>query len=610
MIPLSRPQKSKNPCSICVKRKVKCDRGVPCSNCRKRGEEESCTASYRVRLNKAGSDLAEYKVEFLQLWYAYRFWVFDYGLLQKGNTCWSLKGQQQENRYNWKLDNERADLWIGRLNSTMSFKLLDFAVEKLGGLFFGILGDVSELYMELEEYWTRMEDPEQLSSPDNYLWDAVLWSIFTLTVYYIPLETLETIISDSESTQFSEAVLEEALSETKRAEIFSNFTNVVRQLLQRANFLEVPNVKTIQTYLILACTSICSQNLNFANSLLTHCLHLAKCLQIDLFRPLVADASDVRLIKLSCEKLWYRLSAHDFWQSGLNKPISIHETNSSLLNHAAFLMDKPNVDVYRSEDTFEALVWKVTSLDRDLDKYFGTQTKPPLKTLDAVQRQLDIFLRKSEAFAEDSSTTAHGEKFIITFLLNAVNWKLNNMVYSYYDQDAGWAKLCQCTTLMIAQVLHNEKIGMAYLNKIPIVLPALVTTLGFHSMSFIFDESSLNEQLAMDLMEVCQQEHLKSNGILRAASSISQRLRELRRLWRNVRVVDDGNTLNHPVFRILLDDIRMMQDDSKRLHRIFLKPEGMEPKVRDNEEEEAQSEEFMRVVRNFESAFDLQIILS
>ncbi|SCV04267.1 LANO_0G09164g1_1 [Lachancea nothofagi CBS 11611] len=600
MIPRSRAVKSRSPCTVCVKRKVKCDREVPCSNCSKRGQQEKCIASNRVKLDKVGAEPLEYKQEYLKLWHEYRYWVFDWGLLQNASRP-SVRQQSD-----WKTQIERADYWSNKLNMDMSFKLLDYSVEKLGGLYFGVLGDVGELYMELETYWARIRGDRAEYGPESYFWNAILWSVLTLTVHYIPLSVLEAIMFETQFSEFPTEV-EPRFTEQLRDELVSEFINVTIQMLKRANFLECPNIRTIQTYLILASTPFPILEPALANSLLTHCLHLAKYWQIDQFRPLVADTPDLRLTKLACEKIWYRLCVHDYNQSGRNKPLSIHESNNSLLNHAAFLMDKPNVDVYQSEEMFETLLWKVTSLDRDLERYFTSQTKPPLKTLDAVQRQIDIFLHKIGNLDSKSSSSIRCEKFVVSFLLNVVNWKLSNLTYTYYDQDSGAAKITQLSTLLIAQVLNNIKSQMDYLNRLPIVLVSLVKILGFHSLCFIFDKSAINEQLALDISEIFQSKDLKYSGLLRAAAGLSERLRELRKLWKTVRIIDDGQTLNHPVFRILQDDISRFQEDSRRLNRVFLKSDDIA--FESQEEEEAQSYEFMQIVRQFESAFSLQKIL-
>ncbi|SCU89662.1 LAME_0E04830g1_1 [Lachancea meyersii CBS 8951] len=608
MIPRFKPAKSKGPCSVCVKRKVKCDRAVPCSNCVKRGEEDKCIASYKLELNNAGNSLNTNKQEFLILWHAYSVWIIDNGLLGKGCQSWTRKLQNRQ-QWDWRSQNERADLWLEQMNMELSFKLLDYSVENLGGLYFGVLSDVGELYIELEEYWGRTKIARNDITPENYLWNALLWSILTLTVYYIPLKALETLMLETHLACMQAELQESGLTEQARANIAADFANVSLQMLTRANFMAFPDVKIIQTYLILASTSFPTDDPPLANSLLTHCLHLAKYWQLDLFKISVADTTDVRLTKLSCEKIWYRLCVHDYWQSGIDKPLSVHETNNSLLNHAAFLMDRPNVDVYQSEETFEALLWKVTSLDRDVRKYFDTQTKPPLKTLDAVQRQVDIFLHKAQALDAKVSASTRCEKFIVSFLLNVVNWKISNLAYTYYDQESGHVKLYQFSTMMIALIVHNIKVGMGFLNKLPFVVSAISKVLTFHSLCFVFDSSSVNEQLALDLTEICDSEDLKKNDISKRASVLAERLRELRKLWRNVRVVDDGEGLNHPVYTILRNDMGMLQESSRRQSRLLLKWDKVDSRMPENEENESQSRDFMKFVRDFEDRFSLFEIL-
>ncbi|CEP61493.1 Cep3p LALA0_S03e04082g [Lachancea lanzarotensis] len=609
MIPQYKPTQSKGPCLICVKRKVKCDREVPCINCVKRGEQDKCISSHKGALNKAKASSTGNRQEYLALWTSYYTWVFDYGLWEQNGQNWAKK-RHDKTRWDWKVQTERSDFWINLLNSEMSFKLLDYSVQRLGALFFGILNDVGELYVELEDYWTRSKVPRHEFTPENYLWNALIWSILTLAVYHAPLSTLETIMLESQLDAIQLDFKINELTEQTRTEVVNAFRGVSLQMLHRANFMAFPDVKTIQTYLVLASTSFPMDEPALANSLLTQCLHLAKYLELDLFRPSVADTTDMRLVKLACEKIWYRLCVHDYWQSGINKLLSVHEINNSLLSHAAFLMDKPNIDVYQSEDTFEAFLWKVVSLDRDIDKYVHTQTKPPLKTLDAVQRQVDIFLHKAQALDVKSSASVRCESFIISFLLNAINWKISNLTYTYYDQKTGHVKLYQFSTVMVAQILQNTKTGMGFLNKLPFVIKNIAATLSFHSLCFIFDTSALNEQLAFDLTEICEILELKNNKFLKGACALAERLRELRNIWRKVRVVDDGEGFGHPVYKILQNDMLFLKENSRRQNRLFLKWDQVRDRIPSNEDDDKQGRDITLIVENFEKTFSLRRILA
>lgn len=575
---ISALSKTRTPCVVCTKRKVKCDRNIPCSNCVKRGQQELCIASERTKLDRSSRSppLERGKLDFQLMWHAYGHWVVELGIFQN--------------------DLLAHDVWEDRINSNEltlshdnSFKLLDFAAENLGPLFFGIVSDVSDLYFKLEEHWFGPK------TGDSLFTEAVLSSIFTLAIFYMPLEALTEIAGDSQEW-----------NNQRRMRLYTQYCNETIGLLHQAQFLSKPDIRTLQTYLILASTPFPTLKPSLANSILTQCLHLAKYWEINQFRPLVTDAPDLILTKLACEKLWYRLSVHDYWQSGPNKPLSIHDDNLSLLTHAAFLMDRPSVDVYQSEDTFEALLWKIVSLDRDLQRYFATQTKPPLKTLDAIGRQLEIFGHKTRSIDVQSSKNARLEHFIATFLLNFVSWKLTNLSFTYYDQRAGADKLNQATTLLLAQVLQNTQNRVSFYNQIPMVPRILAKIMTFHSMCFIYDTSAVNEQLLLDLLEVVTGFDAAVDPLIAASIAVTRRLKKLGPLWRTVRVVDNESSQTHPVFKILHDDIQLLKSRyCNRLPIAF----GAAPFTSDPDKEE-QSQEFQQIVKDFQMSFSLNDLLN
>ncbi|CAR24189.1 Cep3p [Lachancea thermotolerans CBS 6340] len=606
MLPQSRPVKSKNPCSVCTKRKVKCDRLVPCSNCVKREEEERCIASYRTKLDRAGDLLSESKHEFLTTWQAYDYWVFGIGIFQNG----ALNKKRSVDSRSFEEEEEESSYWRDGLNMDTSFKLLDFAIENLGSLFFGCVSDVGELYFKLEEYWGRLNDTQAAPTTDSLFSSAILWSIFTMAIFYMPIELLGKYFPSEQVARLYDSTPEQALTERLRMNLFEGFYRTTVNQLKKADFLRNPVVETIQTYLILAATPFPALEPSLANSLLTQCLHLAKYWRLDQFRPLVTDTPDLRLTKVVCEKLWYRLCVQDFWQSGPNKPLSIHEDNISLLSHAAYLMDRPNVDVYQSEDTFEALIWKIVSLDRDLEKYFITTSKPPLKTIDAIQRQIDIFSQKINSTDAQASTTARCDKFLAGFLLNFVNWKLSNLNYIYYDPHTGAARLNHYTTVLIAQVLHNIKNKLDFYNRMPLVLRIITKLMTFHTLCNVYDDSATNEQLALDLSEVFAGLGEVSSSLTTPTSKLLDRVRKLKPIWRNVRVVDSESSSNHPVFKILQDDIVFLRDScTKRLPK-FLAAHSSKDRLDDGLEAEPQSREFLQIVANFEKSYPLNKILN
>ncbi|SCU90547.1 LAMI_0E02564g1_1 [Lachancea mirantina] len=593
MIPRSGPLKTRSPCSICVKRKVKCDRQVPCLNCIKRGQDKECLKSYQQNVKKSVSLAFHNDKSLLSIWQEYEYWVLALGATQ-------LENFDNSGFVDVESDLEEVRYWREYLSREASFKLLDYAVAELGGFFFGCVGDVGELYVQLSTYWSRQET-DSLQTIDDFFWNTILWSIFTMCVFYIPTESLAEILRPAVVSQWLYDRAEHHWNSGLKNELYKGFLKTAVRTLENANFLSHPDVRVIQSYLILAVTPFPQLHKPLANSLLVHSLHLAKSLRIDNFRPLVTDSTELRLKKASSERLWYRLSVQDYWQSGPNKPISLHEENGSLLTHAAFLMDKPTIDVYKSEDTFEALMWKLVSLDRDLERYFVQPSKPPLRTIEAVQKQTEIFRHKISMYDAYESTSSKLEKFLATFLLGAVEWRLFQLDLLHYDTARSLPKLVQQTKVSVTLILGNMANGSAAYNKFPIVTTTLAKMYAFHSFCFVFSNSAENEQLLGDLSEVFANLEINSLVATRKIISLARRFVELRKLWRSIKVLDKVHQDDHPVIKILQSDIETVSSLYSRVSGV----------ARDNDSisDRPKSQEFERIVRAFDSAHSFKDIL-
>lgn len=543
-------QKSKHPCAICAKRKVKCDRLIPCTNCVKRGFEKQCLQ----RSVEVGQG-ADRNSAVLGLWQSYEYWVTDIGLFKSqdvdpANTFVDLKEDIDECQY-----------WCEFMTRETSFKLLDHCVERLGCLYFGCLSDISDLYLLLEEFWQRRDDAKErnaLLSVDDYYSNALLWSLFALAVYYMPLEMLSSVFPKKPSSHLAKYadVDSDLWTEKSQLQLSRCFTNCSVIQLHEANFLANPDVRLLQVYVILSATGYPHREVSASNTLLLMCFNIAKLCHVDDFRPLITDSTAMRLTKITCEKIWYSLCSCDYLQSGPRKPTVFHTEISSLLQHAAYLEDLPNTDVYQSEDSFEALYWKILSLDRDLNQYLIKGTKPPLKTLDAIQRQTDIFTRKITSSEDSASLASDFARFLVSFLLNTILWKLHKMYFIYFDIASGLAKSVQYTKNLVALVVRNIKNRKNILfNKHPVVIQSFARIAVFYAFYEMVTGSVEIRDLNLDIKEMLQNLSNVLEPHLSGLFYLVSRLRMLKTLWESMESETFGNILEHPVMIILQNDI-------------------------------------------------------
>ncbi|CAD6642724.1 BAG_1a_G0041400.mRNA.1.CDS.1 [Saccharomyces cerevisiae] len=600
--------KSKHPCSVCSRRKVKCDRMIPCGNCRKRGQDPECMKSAKLI---TASSSKEYLPDLLLFWQNYEYWITNIGLYKTK--------QRDLTRTPAKLDTDTGEcmFWMNYLQKDQSFQLMNFAMENLGALYFGSIGDISELYLRVEQYWDRRADKNH--SVDGKYWDALIWSVFTMCIYYMPVEKLAEI--------FSVYPLHEYLGSNKRLNwedgmqlvMCQNFARCSLFQLKQCDFMAHPDIRLVQAYLILATTTFPYDEPLLANSLLTQCIHTFKNFHVDDFRPLLNDDPVESIAKVTLGRIFYRLCGCDYLQSGPRKPIALHTEVSSLLQHAAYLQDLPNVDVYREENSTEVLYWKIISLDRDLDQYLNKSSKPPLKTLDAIRRELDIFQYKVDSLEEDfRSNNSRFQKFIALFQISTVSWKLFKMYLIYYDTADSLLKVIHYSKVIISLIVNNFHAKSEFFNRHPMVMQTITRVVSFISFYQIFVESAAVKELLVDLTELTANLPTIFGSKLDKLGYLTERLSKLKLLWDKVQLLDSGDSFYHPVFKILQNDIKIIELKNDEMFSLIkglgslvpLNKLRQESLLEEEDENNTEPSDFRTIVEEFQSEYNISDILS
>ncbi|SJM84898.1 related to Centromere DNA-binding protein complex CBF3 subunit B [Zygosaccharomyces bailii] len=595
-------KKGKHPCNVCAKRKVKCDRLIPCTNCVKRGQENEC-----VQASKKGVKEADNNKGLFLFWPTYEYWVVDIGLLKFQYYEPTAQFEDFPSR------SEEMELVLKFVNVTQSYKLLDYSMERLGSLYFGCLADISEIYVRLEDYWQRRDDDIRPNIDECY-WDILLWTLFTQAIYYMTPDNLRSIFPEEEVRQLlgqDSAVWTESL----QLAFLQSFTRCVITQLYKANFMAHPDIRVVQIFLILCNTTFSISNSLLSNSLLIECFHIAKMFHVDDFRPLINDSTAMRLTKLTCEKLWYRLCALDYLQTCPQRSINFHCEISSLLQHAAYLEDLPNTDIYESEDHFEVLYWKLLSLDRDLEQYSKSMSKPPLKTLDAIKRQTEIFYVKITNSSEEQSFNSDIEKFLANLILKSVCWKLYKMYFIFYDTSNALALMLHYTQSLISLLVNNVNVKKnAYFNKHPLVLCFLSKVATFYAFANIMIPSIEVEQILSDLKELLANFPSIFGTKVENLKYLVDRFDELATLWKKVRMIDTNNSLKHPVTKVLKNDVKRIYELSHRRPSL-IRGAGLlrsKPLLYDEDfsDENEESEDYKTIVSEFEEDFNIDNIVT
>ena len=559
-------QTTKKPCAVCTKRKVKCDRKIPCGNCVKRGQEAECikTVTNGFLHDPHSANGTDSMLNILRMWPSYEYWITDIGLFKTKDMNTTAKTES--------LEDELRDIhfWTDYLTMESSFKLLNFAVENLGPLYFGCLGDISELFVQLENYWTRISQFKDNSKEvsftiDDHYWNSLLWAIFTMAIYYTPLEHLADGFEIQSICEQLEIDKNQQWSESIQLTVVQGFTKCCMNHLTRAKYNENPDIRFIQSFLILSSTNIQLSDYYMFDSLLLQCEHIGRYFNLDSAKQFVGNDASTDLTKEVFSKIWLRLCVQDYQQENPNKKLIFNKEIPSLLLHAAFYQDMPNFNIYKQEENFESLFWKLTSLERDIDKYLITSFKPQIKTFDAIKRELAIFEKKlSKQKFDPKSTNSQFEKFLSVFLLVTVQWKLNKMYFIHFNTaDALPLSLTYLQRLMNL-IENNMNQGKTFFNKHPLIMRSLSRMAPFYAFYNIFETNPQVEQINNELGNLILALPILLGEKCLKLSYLVQRLNSMNIMWDKVRVEGSSSDWNHPVLKILQDDIKLLSRYTNR----------------------------------------------
>lgn len=603
-------------CPVCVKRKVKCDKEVPCGNCKRRGIEAQCVEAEGAAQKVVNEKLGFEKVvlpELLKFWQVYEQWILDIGLYKcKVPNMWHVERTDE------------SDI-SSIVSSDISFALMNNAMENLGALYFGCIGDVGELFGQLEQYWhTRTLEIQGMISdnfthPDRYYRDALLWSIFTMSIYYMTPEMINELFGRDIQRVAKEQIDHMSREKSFQIYLIDRIGYYTVSLLNKADYMVNPDIRFIQTFLILSSTCFLQIDSLLTDSMLVQSIYIAKLYGIENFRPLINDNPTLAMAKITFGKLWYRLSTIDYLYSSPSRKIVLHLENSSLLKHAAFWGDQPHIDVYQDENTFEVLFWKIISFDRDLDRYLTVDPRPPMKTLDAIQRELGILQYKvTSQSLQEKSVTSKFEKTLSSFLLHAVFWKLHKLYLIFYQTSDAMPKLVYHTEVLIRLAVRNFEKKKIF-NHHPIILMTLTRVAPFFKYVTMFYRTDLILRITSDLEELIGNLPRAHGPVLVKLKRLMKRMDAINSLWDEYKIPEDTilkSRLGHPVLKILQDDIKKIKSHLDT-NRIVLRSLGDPLKggrqFGDFEEEDYSewnvNEEFRQIVSSFEDNNGISFLL-
>lgn len=381
----------------------------------------------------------------------------------------------------------------------------------------------------------------------------------------MPIEDLSQILPVAPLCEFLGIDQNQEWSESLQLTAYQGFTKCTLKYLERANYNRNPDIRFVQSFIILSTTNFVFSDSFLVDSLLLQSVHIGKYFRIDSHKQYAGEDLTTDISKSVFSKIWLHLCIMDYRQENPNRRGLIHTEIPSLLQHAAFYQDMANFNVYQQEDSLESLFWKITSLERDLDKFLTASFKPQIKTFDAIKRELNIFDKKiHNTEFEPKSINAQFQRFLSSFLLSSVQWKLHKMYLIYFNSSDALDKSAHYVQILIKLIESNMNRGYSAFNKHPLVLQTLSRVVPFYSFYNIFEVNPQVETLNNDLANLLLALPVILGEKWVGLSYLIQRLNSLGIIWEKVRVEGTSKNWSHPVLKIIQDDVRVVSKMNSR----------------------------------------------
>lgn len=491
-------------CYDCYKRRVKCNRQIPCDVCIRRGKALECHRETVVVNGRVFNNEPQVKskIEMLELENQYlkeklkQLEEGDYefteksighesGLYSMTVSFFSKKPMAQEGNVEYSYAEFKM------LQDFLTFdnllRLIKFNFQKII-IFHCVL--IPEIFMEEHEDFFR-KDGKHLNDKIEKTRDEYLW----LSIYYATISNVLFLLDEELCVELK---IDEELS--KKLGSISTFAAI--ECLHRGQYLKYPNIKSLQCYAILCTNFNASLGIHIERALLRVMSYIAATLNLD---KLTTPGENVSLLnfELNCRIWWVLVVIH--WLSGTNggkSPVGIHKfttprprniTDFNLLNSIEqesdeFLPITYNLYIFEISSikksyyqpkkvTLESLdlaFQKVLNLEQTLNMqkiskdneypYFLLQIKFLFEKLEIYKLMISTKIQNNQSFTEE-------RKRCTEVCLKLIDWFDPKYPASFRKY---WMTGNHCVNaamfLLINMILNKEDLNLDHLKKIEMLV--------------------------------------------------------------------------------------------------------------------------------------------
>lgn len=192
------------------------------------------------------------------------------------------------------------------------------------------------------------------------------------------------------------------------------------------------------------------------------------------------------------------------------------------------------------------------------------------------------------------------------------------MYLIYYDTGDSLLKVIHYSKVIISLIVNNFHAKSEFFNRHPMVMQTITRVVSFISFYQIFVESAAVKELLVDLTELTANLPTIFGSKLDKLGYLTERLSKLKLLWDKVQLLDSGDSFYHPVFKILQNDIKIIELKNDEMFSLIkglgslvpLNKLRQESLLEEEDENNTEPSDFRTIVEEFQSEYNISDILS
>lgn len=449
-------QRAPKSCYQCYKRKIKCDKRIPCDRCVSRGTADTCRREevlvHGVLLNSSGASSPLVRLELENKHLQQK--VLEYetklklerplnqervnpmtGVIKKTIDLYSTgihimtRDLVRDATCISPGSFEDYDILPQYITKEVSFKLVEFNMKYLLFIHTAVYPPV--FYREHDEFW-RSPEPQHICFPANRTLDVYLW----MSIWYA-------VLSNSLFMMSNELEDDLKLSSKDAFNLAQITASASLECLHKGKFLTYPNPKSIQAYCLLAGCFHGFAGVHLQNAMLSSIVYIAEALNLHC----LDDSAKLSTLdfEFGC-RLWWILVIIDWLESFRRRRLIAADDFTTRLPRNLSEDEMNDPSPIESENfetiTYNRIMAEIAKIKNRL--YFDNKVEvcdSTLLNLQCAEREIELLAANSLKYFDKSpqKKPLRFQRFLLVSKFNFELLVLNRMLLNFKSKES-WVK--------------------------------------------------------------------------------------------------------------------------------------------------------------------------